>query len=58
MSSRHLERHILICDLGDIRDEEDASEAEDENTNSQVHPLHALQCLNVIIRRGEECIRA
>jgi hypothetical protein len=58
MSSRHLKRHIFICNLGDIRDKKYPGEAKDENTDGQVHPLHALQCLDVIIRRGEECIRA
>jgi hypothetical protein len=33
MSRRDLERHILIRDLGDIRDEEYARETEDENAD-------------------------
>lgn len=33
VGGRHLESHILIRDLGDIRDEKDARETKDEDTD-------------------------
>lgn len=48
MRLRNLERHILIRDLGDIRDEKYAREAEDEDPDGQVDPLHALQGRDVV----------
>ena len=42
MGRRNLERHILVCDFGNTRDEEDGCETEDEDADGEVHPLHAL----------------
>ncbi len=58
MRLRNLERHILIRDLGDIRDEKYARETEDEDPDGQVDPLHALQGLDVVVCRCEEDVGA
>ena len=39
---RDLEGHILVCDFGDIGEEEDAREQEDKYADGEVDPLHAL----------------
>lgn len=54
----NLERHILIRDLGDIRDEEYPRETEDEDPDRQVDPLHALQGGDAVVCRGEEGVGA
>jgi hypothetical protein len=58
MRLRNLECHVFIGDLWDIRKEEHNSKAEDEDANSEVNPLHALQRCYIIRRLGEEGIRA
>jgi hypothetical protein len=58
VGSRHLERHVLIRDLGDIRKEEHSRKTEDEDADSQINPLHTLEGGNVISRFSEEGIRA
>lgn len=54
----NLERHILIRDLGDIRDEEYARETENEDPDGQVDPLHALQSRDAVVCRCEEGVGA
>lgn len=58
MRLRNLERHILICDLGDIRKEENNRKTKDKDPNGEVNPLHALQGRYIILGLGEESIRA
>lgn len=52
--SRHLERHVLVRDLWDIREEEHGGETEDEDADGEVDPLHALQCSDIVGGLGEE----
>jgi hypothetical protein len=58
MGRRHLERHILIRHLRNIRKEKDRRKTEDEDSNSEINPLHTLESSNIIRRLSEESIRA
>jgi hypothetical protein len=58
MRLRNLKRHILICDLGNIRKEENNRKTKDKDSNGEVNPLHALQGRYIIRGLGEESIRA
>jgi hypothetical protein len=58
MRRRHLECHILIRHLRDIGKEENTRKTEDEDTDSEVNPLHTLQGSNVIGCLREKRIRA
>lgn len=55
---RLLHSHIFICDFRYFRDEKHTSQAEDEYAYGEINPLNTLQCLYIIIRLGEEGIRA
>lgn len=58
MRLRNLECHILIRDLGDIRDEKYARETEDEDPDGKVDPLHAPQGRDAVVCRREERVGA
>ena len=49
-----LRLHICVRDLRDVREEEHAREAEDENCDREIHPLHVLQGLDVVACVFEE----
>lgn len=50
--------HIAVRDFRDIGQEEHPREREDEYADGQIHPLHALQRLNVVRGLREEGVRA
>lgn len=58
MRLRHLEGHVLVCDFGNIGEEEYAGEQENEDPDGEVDPLHALQGCYIVLCLGEEDIRA
>jgi hypothetical protein len=55
--SGDLECHVLIRHFGDGGYEENCCQYEDENTNGKVHPLHAFQSVDGVIRIGEKHVR-
>jgi hypothetical protein len=56
MSLRNLKRHIFICDLGNIRKEENNRKTKDKDTDGEVNPLHTLQGCYIVRRLCEESI--
>lgn len=44
-----LEGHVLVGDFGDIGYEKDPSKKEDEDADSEIDPLHALQCRYIVL---------
>lgn len=58
MSGRHLKCHVLVRDFGNVRNKEDGCETEDEDSDCQIDPLHALKGCDSIVRFGKEDVGA